>query len=82
MLIKRTSDTGNWYIFDAVRSGSTTAFPKALYPNLNSAEYDTTGTIYDGMHITTTATTFEVDFSSAWTHLNASGSTYLYMAFK
>lgn len=82
VLIKRTSDTGGWYIFDATRAGSTTAFPKILYANLNNAEYDTTGTAYDGMVITTTATTFEVDFSSAWTNLNASGSTYLYMAFK
>jgi hypothetical protein len=53
-----------------------------LYANLNNVEYDTTGTAYDGMVITTTATTFEVDFSSAWTDLNASGTTYLYMAFK
>ena len=37
---------------------------------------------FDGQGITTTATTFEVDFSSSWTDLNASGSTYLYMAFK
>ena len=82
VLIKRISDTGSWYIFDAARAGSTTAFPKILYANLNNVEYDTTGTAYDGMVITTTATTFEVDFSSAWTNLNASGSTYLYMAFK
>ena len=80
VMIKRTSDTGSWYIFDAARAGSTTAFPKMLYPNLNNIEYDTTGTTYNGQHITTTATTFEVDFSSAWTDLNASGSTYLYMA--
>ena len=82
VLIKKTSGTGGWYIFDAVRAGSTTAFPKILYPNLSNIEYDTTGTAYDGMVITTTATTFEVDFSSAWTDLNASGTTYLYMAFK
>jgi hypothetical protein len=82
VLIKKTSSTGGWYIFDAVRAGSTTAFPKMLYANLNNVEYDTTGTAYDGMVITTTATTFEVDFSSAWTDLNASGTTYLYMAFK
>ena len=82
VLIKKTSGTGGWYIFDAARAGSTTAFPKMLYAHLNNAEYDTTGTAYDGMVITTTATTFEVDFSSAWTDLNASGTTYLYMAFK
>tara|TARA_B100000214_G_scaffold96917_1_gene67368 strand:+ start:5200 stop:9270 length:4071 start_codon:yes stop_codon:yes gene_type:complete len=82
VLIKKTSGTGSWYIFDAARAGSTTAFPKMLYVNLSNVEYDTTGTAYDGMVITTTATTFEVDFSSAWADLNASGSTYLYMAFK
>ena len=82
VLIKKTSNTGSWYIFDAVRAGSTTAFPKLLYPNLNNIEYDTTGTAYDGMVITTTATTFEVDFSSAWTDLNELNETYLYMAFK
>lgn len=82
VMIKKTSDTGSWYIFDAARAGSTTAFPKLLYPNLSNIEYDTTGTIYNGQHITTTATTFEVDFSSAWTDLNKLNETYLYMAFK
>ena len=82
VLIKKSSGTGGWYIFDAVRSGSTTFFPKILYPNVSNVEYDTTGTAFDGQGITTTATTFEVDFSSAWTDLNASGTTYLYMAFK
>jgi len=82
VMIKKTSNTGGWYIFDAARAGSTTAFPKMLYANIANVEYDTTGTAYNGQHITTTATTFEVDFSSAWTDLNELNSTYLYMAFK
>ena len=82
IITKNASNTGSWYIWDAVRAGSTTAFSKLLYGNITNVEYDTTGTAYDGMVMNITDTTFEVDFSSAWTALNTSGNTYLYMAFK
>ena len=82
VMIKRTDSTGSWYLFDSARAESETFLPIMNYANLTNVEYNTTGTAYNGMGLTITDTTFEVDFSSAWTDLNASGGTYLYMAFK
>ena len=39
IITKNASNTGSWYIWDAVRAGSTTAFPKLLYANINNVEY-------------------------------------------
>jgi hypothetical protein len=77
ILAKRTDASGkNWYIADSTRSPSniTKAF---LSPNLNSAE-DTSGDATDAyFDILSNGFKLRQDFS----HLNASGSTQIYMAF-
>ena len=77
ILAKRTDASGkNWYIADSTRSPSniTKAF---LSPNLNSAE-DTSGDATDAyFDILSNGFKMRQDFS----HLNASGSTQIYMAF-
>jgi hypothetical protein len=77
ILIKRTDTSGkNWYIADSTRSPSniTKAF---LSPNLSNAE-DTSGDTTDAyFDILSNGFKMRQDFS----HLNASGSTQIYMAF-
>ena len=73
LMVKRTdADNFRWVIWDNKRDPSNTR-TRGLFPDLNSAEI----------------TSFDVDFLSngfqlkdAETTLNASGGTYLYMAFK
>jgi len=77
ILAKRTDTSGkNWYIADSTRSPSniTKAF---LSPNLSNAE-DTSGDTTDAyFDILSNGFKMRQDFS----HLNASGSTQIYMAF-
>jgi len=77
LLIKRTDANGkNWYIADSTRSPNniTKAF---LSPNLNDAE-DTSGDTSNAyFDILSNGFKMRQDFS----HLNASGSTQIYMAF-
>jgi hypothetical protein len=72
-MVKRTDSTGDWHILDNTRS----AFGELdnyLYPNLSDAEYAGSN---DGILITDT--TFQL--SNTYASLNASGGTYIYMAF-
>tara|TARA_R110001583_G_scaffold20436_5_gene78812 strand:+ start:6571 stop:8895 length:2325 start_codon:yes stop_codon:yes gene_type:complete len=72
VITKRTDATGYWGIFDAARAlGNVAAFP-ALFPNVSDAEV--TGTYLDLL-----SNGFKIRITSA--HYNASGGTYLYMAF-
>lgn len=73
VMIKRaTNNIGQWGMYDTVR-GITATNDKRLYANLNSSESsgsDDIDLLADGFQIQSTST-----------DLNASGSTYLYMAF-
>jgi hypothetical protein len=76
ILIKRTDSAKNWYIADSTRSPNniTKAF---LSPNLADAE-DTSGDTSNAyFDILSNGFKMRQDFS----HLNASGSTQIYMAF-
>jgi len=71
VMVKRTNTTGSWIIFDNKRN-TFNPEDKFLYPNLNNAE----GTL--------TALDFVSNgfkFRNADTFWNASGSTYIFMAF-
>jgi hypothetical protein len=72
VLIKRTDSTGNWDLYDSARSPYN-AMDLELFPNSSSAEYD--GDRYfdflsNGFKPRTTVS-----------DINASGGTYIYMAF-
>jgi len=73
LMIKRTSSTGDWRIYDSARS---TANPriKKLLANSNAVE-DTAGEDVDF-----NATSFQLKSTDAG--INASGGTYIYMAIK
>jgi hypothetical protein len=68
VLIKRTNATAGWVIVDDKRG------TKELYPHLNNAEDTTTTSIVLG------ANKFTLNSTGTW--YNASGGTYIYMAFK
>ena len=68
VLIKRTNATAWWVIVDDKRG------TKELYPHLNNAEDTATTSIVLG------ANKFTLNSTGTW--YNASGGTYLYMAFK
>ena len=72
---KKTSGTGNWYIFDNKRSGFNVD-NDMLTPNLTDAEYD--GQTYPRLDFVSNGIKW-VDAGSS-VH-NASGETYIYMAF-
>lgn len=74
VLIKDTTSTNSWYVFDTIRGMSITG-GSFLYPNLSNAEVVATSP-----RITPTATGFSVDSTS--TAFNASGNTYIYMAIR
>ena len=72
-MIKKTSATGNWIIFDAAR-GAYNLDDEYLYANSSDSEG--------------TSSTLGLDLLSngfknrnAYTDANASGATYIYMAF-
>ena len=72
LMVKRTDSTGSWQIKDSARNPSNLA-DKTLFPNLTNAEYSTFY-FYDLL-----SNGFKVRGTDA--ELNASGGTYIYMAF-
>ena len=81
VLIKRTSTTGDWNLFDSMRgglvaSGSSSTNMSVLYPNSSGVEQPETDAIY------TTATGFQFRAGSTNGVGNASGATYIYMAIR
>jgi hypothetical protein len=74
ILIKRTDSTADWYLQDNVRNQNFNGDPKTLQPNTASTEA-TIGT----WSIDNLSNGFKIRESNA--AINASGGTYLYMAF-
>ncbi len=74
VMTKRTDSTSNWNISDSRRSPTGTANTTALRANTTDTE-NTVGTAY----VKFTDTGFEITGTS--TETNASGGTYIYMAF-
>ena len=72
VIIKRTDSTGSWVIEDSVRSPSNSSM-KVLYANLSNAE-ETLDPYFDLL-----SNGFKIRWTS--TFINASGGTYIYMAF-
>ena len=72
-MIKRTDATGDWYVYDTTRGIVAGNDPYARL-NLNAA--DVTNTDYIDPH----SSGFTIT-SSAPNGLNASGSTYIYLAY-
>jgi len=72
LMVKRTDTTANWRIIDSTRSPSNPR-DKEIYPNLTNAESTFTVANFS-------ATGFE--FLTNDTSWNASGGTYMYLAFK
>ena len=72
VMVKRTNSTGNWVVFDSTR-GTNSSTSDTLWANLANAE------IASGGGLLFTDTGFSVDIIAS--DVNASGSTYLYMAF-
>jgi hypothetical protein len=73
-MLKRTDTTGNWYIFDSARSGYNYA-NDSLSPNLTDAEYS--GATYQFIDLLSNGFKMRDTFAAR----NASGGTYIYMAF-
>ena len=74
VLIKMSSSTGNWQIFDNMRGISTGGVDAVLLPNSTGAEdasYDYVDVSATGFNIKTTAAS-----------LNTSGGTYIYLAIR
>jgi len=76
VMIKVTSTTGNWVILDNKRSDVSNANvnDQVLYPNLSNAELSSTTRAID-----TVSNGFKCRGDGG--NINASGSTYIYMAF-
>ena len=74
-LQKKTSGTGNWYLFDSKRSGFNVD-NDMLVPNETDAEYD--GDTYPRLDFLSDGIKWRDAGSSVH---NASGATYVYMAF-
>lgn len=72
VLIKRTDDVGDWYVYDSAR-GITSGNDPYLFMNSTAAEV--TGTNY----VDTDTTGFQVT-AAAPAGLNASGGTYIFLA--
>ena len=75
VMIKRTNDTGGWLMFDSARN---TSNPRNNRLEADSNAGATTGSATKNVDFN--ATDFEANGSD--TEVNASGSTYIYMAFK
>jgi len=73
VMVKRSSDTGNWQMFDNKRIGYN-PLNYFLYPNLNNAE-DTSNSQWLDLH----SNGFKL--RNTGTDTNRSGHTYIYMAF-
>jgi len=74
LMIKRTDSTGNWFIYDSVRSGGDT-FDDFLHPNLSAAE-TTNDSTYE---FNATSTGFNV-VGTGDGQTNSSGGTHIYLA--
>jgi hypothetical protein len=74
VMIKRTDATNNWVMVDATRDGLPVA-GKTLYANAANSETD-----FDRLSFTDTGFTL-IQGGSGWLDQNASGGTYIYMAF-
>ena len=72
VILKRTDATNNWHMVDNKRD-TFNPTDLQLYPNLNNSEYAET----DGMDFLSNG--FKIRESATW--INASGGTYIYMAF-
>jgi len=75
VMVKRSSGTGGWLIYDSLRSGSNPINDR-IEANNDQAEQTNSGDKWLNFN----STNFEANGSD--TELNASGSTYIYMAFK
>ena len=75
VIVKRTSDTGGWLMFDSVRSTGNPVDDR-LEANNDQAEQTDSGDKW----VTFNSNDFEANGSD--TELNASGSTYMYAAWK
>ena len=73
IMAKRTDSTGDWYMFDNKMTPSNVA---GIYHNANKAEADHTTAAY---HIDILSNGFKLRGNG--TELNASGGSYIYMAF-
>ena len=73
LMIRRINDTGGWEIVDNKRNTSN-EIDKYIYANLNDTEYSGEALRWDFL-----SNGFKLRTTNAWG--NASGSTYLYMAF-
>ena len=73
ILAKRTDVVDNWIMYDNKRSGYNPQNDR-LYPNGNFAEEGTTDKMFDML-----SNGFKA--RATWTTINASGGTYIYMAF-
>ena len=76
IMYKRTDSTGSWGIFDTSRNTYNLS-TNVLYANLSSAEYTSTGAGFDNIDILSNG--FKPRQSNSG--VNASGGTYIYMAF-
>ena len=75
ILIKRTNTTGPWHLQDVMRGATVSATDNGvLYPNTSQAEQQ------KGSHVFPTATGFA--FTASEDDINASGSTYIYIAIR
>jgi hypothetical protein len=74
LLIKRINTTGNWLVLDNMRGIATGDVDAGLFPNLSNAEDSTND------YLSVNATGFELTGVS--TTVNASGSTYIYIAIR
>jgi hypothetical protein len=75
-MLKKTSGTGWWYVFDSERN-TYNLTGKAVFPNSSSAESDYPGGSSLGMDFLSNG----VKLRGSQTEQNASGATYIYMAF-
>ena len=76
VLVKRTDAVQDWYMWDSVRTGYNMA-NYLLFPNLSQAEYSSTESQIDLL-----SNGFKIRAASPpATGSNASGGTYIYMAF-
>ena len=75
-MLKKTSGTGWWYVFDSERN-TYNLTGKAVFPNSDSAESDYPGGSSLGMDFLSNG----VKLRGSQTEQNESGQTYIYMAF-
>ena len=76
-MIKRTDTTTNWIMYDTTRMPYNSTNPGPIYANLASAEEtNITLTAFDIL-----SNGFKPRNTSSWAESNASGGTYIYMAF-